>query len=97
MLFHCLLCIVSLLLDVLNTAGLGSKQKDLEIALLYQQLRILERRVPAHIRCTRAEKVMLVALVNRANQKHRANQDYARSCLLLVKPETVLKWHRELV
>ncbi len=97
MLFHCLLCIVSLLLDVLSTAGLASRQKDLEIALLRQQLRILERRVQAQVHCTRPEKVMLVALVNRANQKHRAIQEYLRSCLLPIKPETVLKWHRELV
>jgi len=39
----------------------------------------------------------VVALVNRANQKHKAIQDCLRSCLLLIKPKTVLKWHRELV
>jgi len=97
MLFHCLLCVVSLVLDVLSTAGLATQQKDLEIALLRQQLRVLERRVQAQVRCTRPEKVMLVALVNRFNQKHKAIQDYLRSCVLLIKPETVLKWHRELV
>jgi len=97
MLFHCLLCVVSLLLDVLSTVGLASEQKDLEIALLRQQLRVLERRVQAQVRCTRPKKVMLVALVNRVNWKHRAIQDYLRSCLLLIKPKTVLKWHRELV
>ena len=92
MLFHCLLCIVLLVLDVLSTAGLATKKKDLE-----KQLRILERRVQAQVRCTRLEKVILVALVNRVNRKHRAIQDYLWSCLLLIKPETVLKWHRELV
>jgi len=97
MLFHCLLCIVSLVLDVLSTAGLATEKKDLEIALLRQQLRVLERRVQAQVRCTRPEKVMLVALVNRVNQKHKAIQDCLRSWLLLIKPETVLKWHRELV
>ena len=56
MLFHCLLCVVLLLLDVLSTARLASEQKDLEIALLRQQLRVLERRVQAQVRCTRPEK-----------------------------------------
>jgi len=67
--FSTVCCVVSLFLDVLSTAGLASGQKDLEIALLRQQLRILERRVQAQVRCTRPEKVMLVALVKRVNQK----------------------------
>ncbi len=91
MAFHCLLCAVSLLLDVLSTVGLAKDKKDLEIALLRQQLRVLERRGAAQVRCTRPEKVMLVALVDRFNQKRTALPDYVRSCLLLVKPETVLK------
>ena len=97
MVFHCLLCLVSLFLDILSTFGLAKDKKDLEIALLRQQLRILERRVQRQVRCTRPEKVMLVALVDRFNEKRTAISDYLRSSLLLVKPETVLKWHRELV
>ena len=56
MLFHCLLCVVSLVLDVVSSASLARQQKDLEIALLRQQLRVLERRVQAQVRCTRPEK-----------------------------------------
>ncbi len=40
---------------------------------------------------------MLVALVERFNEKRTVISEYLRSYLLLVKPETVLKWHRELV
>jgi len=47
MLFHCLWWVVSLVLDVLSTAGLATQQKDLEIALLRQPLHVLERRVQA--------------------------------------------------
>ena len=63
MVFHCLLCFVSLFLDILSTFGLAKDKKDLEIALLRQQLRILERRVHRQVRCTRPEKVMLVSLL----------------------------------
>ena len=88
---------MSLFLDILSTVGLAKDKKDIEIALLRQQLRVLERRVQTQVRCTRPEKVMLVALVDHFNEKRSAISDYLRSCLLLVKPETVLKWHRELV
>ena len=97
MAFHGLWCVVSLLLDILSTVGLAKDKKDLEIALLRQQLRVLERRVQAQVRCTRPEKVMLVALVDRFNEKRSTISGYLQTCLLLVKPETVLKWHRELV
>ena len=85
------------MLDVLSTFGLATEKKDLEIALLRQQLRVLERRIESQVRCTRPEKVMLVALAERIKGKRSTISDYLRSCLLLVKPETVLKWHRELV
>ena len=97
MAFHGLLCVVSLLLDILSTVGLAKDKKDLEIALLRQQLRILERRLQTQVRCTRPEKVKLAALVDHFNEKRTTISDYLRSCLLLIKPETVLKWHRELV
>lgn len=53
--------------------------------------------VEAQVRCTRPEKVMLIALAERLNEKRKLISDALRSCVMLVKPETILKWHRELV
>ncbi len=45
-LIHVLLHIFGLLLDLLATRGLADQQKDLEMLLLRQQLRILQRKLP---------------------------------------------------
>jgi hypothetical protein len=44
MIYQFLLCFVCLVLDMLATAGADAQEKDLEIALRRQQLRILERK-----------------------------------------------------
>jgi hypothetical protein len=43
MIFQLVLCFVCLMLDVLAAAGVTAQEKDLEIALLREQLRILGR------------------------------------------------------
>jgi hypothetical protein len=48
MFYPLILCLVCLLLDTLAAAGVGAQEKDLEIALLRQQLRILERKAASN-------------------------------------------------
>ena len=48
------------MLDLLAAAGVAASAKDLEIALLRQQLRVLERKTNK-ARLSRPEKLMLVA------------------------------------
>ncbi len=93
-LIHCFVCLV---LDTLAAAGVATHEKDLEIALLRQQLRILERKLDTKPRLSRPEKLMLVALSGRLERVTHRYRDRLRQCLLLVKPDTLLKWHRELV
>ena len=97
MIFALLHCFIALVLDVLATIGVAADEKDLEIALLRQQLRILERKSKGKKRLTPPEKLMLVALVDKLKVKHQAVHNRLRRCLVLVQPETVLMWHRELV
>ncbi len=97
MIYQLILCVVCLLLDTLATAGVAANEKDLEIALLRQQLRILELKATAKPRLSRPEKLMLVAL---ADQLRGVSQRFHRSlgqCVLLVKPDTLLRRHRDLV
>ena len=58
-----------------------------ENALLRQQLLIL-RRQAKRPRCTQADRALLVLLASRLRTWRQA--------LLVVQPETVLRWHRRL-
>ncbi len=97
MIYQLILCFVCLLLDTLAAAGVAAQEKDLEIALLRQQLRILERKVNTNPRVSRPEKLMLVALASRLRGVSQRFHDHLEQCVLLVKPDTLLKWHRDLV
>jgi putative transposase len=76
----------SLLLGVLTDVAKNKSELVAENALLRQQLIILRRRVkrPA---CTRADRMLLVLLA-------RAVRTW-KQALLIVQPETLLRWHRQ--
>jgi hypothetical protein len=97
MIYQLILCFVCLLLDTLAAAGVATQEKDLEIALLRQQLRILERKANTKPHLSRPEKLILVALVKRLKVVSQSFHDRLGQCMLLVKPDTLLKWHRDLV
>ncbi len=71
--------------------------KDLELLVLRQQLRILERRVGKPVRPSRAEKLLLAVTALQIKERAQAGRQRFKDSLLLFKPATVLKWHRELV
>jgi hypothetical protein len=90
--------VLSLLLDLLAIHQRSEQQKDLEILLLRQQLRILQRQHPTAPCISRWEKLGLAVLAS--NFTHVASSGKSKlvdGVLLLFKPDTVLKWHRELV
>lgn len=97
MIYQLLFCFASLVLDLMAAAGVAAEEKDLEIALLRQQMRVLERKTSAKTRLSRPEKLMLVALADKVKGVSQHFRDRLRGCVLLVKPDTLLKWHRELV
>ena len=89
--------LVELLVDLVGGARGEAKEKDLQIALLRHQVRLLQRRLPRPPRLSRWEKLTLAALTARlARLTDRPRMQLAQ-VVLLVRPETVLKWHRELV
>lgn len=94
---YLVLHIFTLFIDMLSTRRLSDRQKDLEILLLRHQLGILQRKLPRSPRISPWEKSVLAVL---AVQFRRCSQDTGRrleECILLFKPDTVLRWHRELV
>lgn len=62
-----------------------------------QQLRILQRHHPTAPRLSRCEKLGLAVLVTKFTGLGRGAKTKLNQILLLFKPETVLKWHRDLV
>ncbi len=97
MLYHLLSQLLSLLLDLLTTKLRSEQQKDLEILLLRHQLRILQRHHPTAPRISRLEKLGLAVLAARFTDFGRGAKTKLHEALLLFKPDTVLRWHRELV
>ncbi len=97
MVYHLLLCTLAVIFDVLSACRVAPDEKDFQIALLRQQIRVLERNTKTKPRLTRPEKLMLVTLTTRLQAQTRRWRQRLRDVVLLVQPETVLKWHRELV
>jgi len=97
MLFFVLAQTLSLLLDLIGVRCRSDHDKDLEILLLRQQLRILQRKQPRAPRISRWEKLTLVILASKLTGMTNRTRARLSQVVLLFKPETLLKWHRELV
>jgi len=64
---------------------------DAEILSLRQQVLVLQRQI-ARPRFTNTDQTILALLHPSMDDRHRA-----RNAFLIVKPETVLRWHRRLI
>ena len=89
--------IFSILLDLIAVAWRSEHEKDLEILLLRQQLRILQRKHPHPPRLSRWEKLGLAVLAARLLTLSSNARSRLAQAVLLFKQDTLLKWHRELV
>jgi len=89
--------VFSILLDLLNLRHLSDYEKDLEILILRHQLDILERKQTHPIRTSKAEKLTLAVLTDKLKTMSNRSASQLRNVLRIFQPETVLKWHRELV
>jgi len=77
---------------MLRLLPMSDRAKDVEILALRHQLMILERQLNGErIRFTAADRALLAALL------HRLPRALLRQIRLLVRPETVLHWHRDLI
>ncbi len=85
------------LLDLVAIMWRSDHEKDLEILLLRQQLRILQRKHPRPPRLSRSDKLGLAVLTARLAAVNSQARTRLSQIVLLFKPETALQWHRELV
>ncbi len=81
----------------MHIGRLSEQEKDLEILLLRHQLSILERKCNKQVRPSRAEKLTLAVLANMLKQTTNRTARQLRGIIRIFQPETVLRWHRELV
>jgi len=88
--------LVAFLVDLVADKRRANEGKDLEIALLRHQLRILQRRCGRTLPLARWEKLTLAVLAAKLNRLVVGRGGLRRS-LVLFQPETVLRWHRDLV
>jgi transposase InsO family protein len=71
---------------------MSDRDKDAEILALRHQITVLERQLSGtRVRFTGPDRAFLAALL------HRLTPEALRRMRLLVRPDTVLRWHRDLV
>ncbi len=97
MVYVLLAYLFSFLLDLIFMARRSEQQKDLEILLLRQQLRILQRKHPSAPRASRCEKLALALLAAKLSGLGHGTKAKLDQVLFLFKPDTVLRWHRDVV
>jgi putative transposase len=85
------------LIDLLTAKWMSEDEKDLEIALLRQQLRIVERRQERGPHIPRWQKVPLAVLAHRMKQKSQQAKEKLETTILLFQPATLINWHRAAV
>jgi putative transposase len=78
--------------ELLRLLPMSSQDKDAEILALRHQLLVLQRQLgPGRVRFTPADRALLAALL------HRLPRNVLKRLHLVVRPDTVLRWHRDMV
>ena len=94
MIFQIVLYVWEFMMDIASITGMGVDEKDLEILLLRQQLRIVERKHERAPQIPRWQKVPLAMLAMRLKKQARDGKVELEESLRLFKPATVIGWHR---
>ncbi len=89
--------IAHLLWDSLRFSRLAPDEKTIELLLLRQQLLILRRHQSRGPVISRGEKFILLTLIEPMLRRTGLQKTRLEQMLLIFKPETLLRWHRELV
>ncbi len=90
--------VFSVLVEWVGIGRLSEREKDLEILLLRKQLAIMERKLKGPLRgVSRVEKLTLAVLAVKMRAVTGRTMRQLAASIRIVQPETVFKWHRELV
>ena len=89
MVFRMILFTWEFMMDLVSISGMGSEEKDLEIMLLRQQLRIVERKQERGPQIPRWQKVPLAMLAVRLKKQARDGKAALEESVRLFRPATV--------
>ncbi|MBE0411776.1 MAG: helix-turn-helix domain-containing protein, partial [Anaerolineales bacterium] len=89
--------IFRILVAVISVSRLSDLEKDLEILLLRHQLAILQRKTNKPVKPNQIEKLTLAILTAKLQQVTQRPSNQLHNFIRIFQPETVLRWHRELV
>jgi putative transposase len=79
-------------LAIMRLLPMSDRDKDAEILALRHQLMVLERQLgKERVRFDPTDRAFLAALL------HRLPMDVLHGLRLLVRPDTVLRWHRDII
>ena len=97
MVFRVILFVWEFMMDLVSISGMSSDEKDLEIMLLRQQLRIVERKQERGPQIPRWQKVPLAKLAVRLKEQASNGRAALEESVRVFKPDTVIGWHRAMV
>jgi putative transposase len=97
MVWYLIHLISHLLWDSLRFTPLAPDEKTMELLLLRQQLLILRRHQPRGPIIAHSEKFILLTLIEQLLHRADLRKTPLGQMLLIFKPETLLRWHRELI
>lgn len=89
--------IFTILLSLIRMSRLSEHDKDLEIIILRHQLDVMVRKQKNPVRPNRAEKATLAFLSAQLKKNSKRPIRQLGDVIRIVRPETVVRWHRELV
>ena len=90
MFFQMMLFGLTFLLDLVVICRTADDEKDLELLLLRQQMRIVERRQERGLHIPRWQKVLLAALVHRLMTTATNASESLAANVRLFRPETII-------
>ena len=97
MLWFVIMQILSTIIECIWLGRKTDREKDLEILLLRRQLDIVDRARDKPLRISRVEKLTLAVLALQLKAVTGWSVKQIGQILRIFQPETVFKWHRELV
>src|ERR1700690_3990702 len=97
MVWFCMMQVFSTVLECLWLGRKSDRAKDLEILLLRRQLDIVDRARDKPLHVSRSEKLRLAVLTAQLKSVTGWPVKQFGKVRPICQPETVFKWHRELV
>ena len=94
MLWYLLAQLYSTLLELIRLARISTDEEDLETLILRQQLDVLVRKNAQVISPGRLERWSLAVLAAALKERGRLTARQLGNVIRIVKPETVINWHR---